>query len=65
MTGVMTVENVTVKVTSDMTATAGILLGHADSILNVANGAVAKLLLEKLVLVLKVLKVKLILITQH
>ena len=42
MTGVMTVEDVTVKLSNTTTASAGILLGHADAILNVANGAVAK-----------------------
>ena len=48
MTGVMTVEDVTVKVTSDITATAGILLGHANSILQVANGAATKTITGKI-----------------
>jgi len=48
MTGVMTVEDVTVKVTSDITATAGILLGHASSILQVANGAATKTITGKI-----------------
>ena len=48
MTGVMTVENVTVKVSNTMNATAGILLGDAAAVLNVATGSVAKTITGKI-----------------
>jgi hypothetical protein len=41
LTGVATVEDVTVKAGGDITLTGGALLNHANSILNVANGSTA------------------------